>query len=225
MSSMIELIADGREDAGKGASRRLRRQGKVPAVLYGGGRPPRSLTLDHQSILHQMENEAFYSSVLSIRLGDKTQSVVIRDVQRHPARRAVLHLDFQRIQADEALRMIVPIHFPGEDVAKGVKLGGGMLSRMTNEVEIECLPKDLPEYLELDVTELDMDEILHLSDIKLPTGVEIPALAQGEQYNQPVVAIHRPRAEEPEEEPEALEGEVPEADAAPEAGGEEPSGD
>jgi large subunit ribosomal protein L25 len=209
MSSQIELIAESREDAGKGASRRLRRQGKLPAVLYGGGRPPRSLTLDHQSILHQMENEAFYSSILSIRLGDQTQSVVIRDVQRHPAKRAVLHLDFLRIQADEAIRMTVPIHFPGEDVAKGVKLGGGLLSRMTNEVEIECLPKDLPEYLELDVTELDMDEILHLSDIKLPAGVEIPGLVKGEQSDQPVVAIHRPRAEEVEA-PGEIEGTTPE---------------
>ena len=224
MSSLIELIADSREDSGKGASRRLRRQGKVPAVLYGGGRPPRSLTLDHQSILHQMENEAFYSSILSIRLGDQTQSVVIRDVQRHPAKRAVLHLDFLRIQADEVITMTVPIHFPGEDVANGVKVGGGVLSRMTNEVEIECLPKDLPEYLELDVTELDMDEILHLSDIKLPPGVEIPGLVQGEQSDQPVVSIHRPRAEEPAE-PEALEGEQPDVAAEPDAGGDESSDD
>jgi large subunit ribosomal protein L25 len=183
--------------------------------LYGGGREPRSLTLDHQSILHQMDNEAFYSSILSIRLGDQTQSVVIRDVQRHPAKRAVLHLDFLRIQEDEAIRMTVPIHFPGEDVAKGVKLSGGLISRMTNEVEIECLPKDLPEYLELDVTELDMDEMLHLSDIQLPAGVEIPGLVKGEQSDQPVVAIHRPRAEEVEE-PEEIEGETPEVPTGPE---------
>ena len=193
MSKTIELIADSRDDAGKGASRRLRRQGKVPAVLYGAGRPARSLTLDHQALLHQMENEAFYSSILSIRVDDKTQPVVIRDLQRHPAKRQVLHLDFQRIQEDAEIRMTVPIHFPGEEIAKGVKDDGGVISRMTTEVEIACLPKDLPEYLELDVTDLGMDELLHLSDIKLPEGVQIPILAQGDQYDQPVVAVNRPR--------------------------------
>ena len=218
MSKTIELIADSREDAGKGASRRLRRQGKVPAVLYGAGRPPRALTLDHQTLMHEMENEAFYSSILSIRVDDKSQPVVIRDVQRHPARRQVLHLDLQRIQEDAELRMIVPIHLLGEELAKGVKQEGGVISRMTSEVEIACLPKDLPEYLELDVSELGMDELLHLSDIKLPDGVQIPALAQGEQYDQPVVAVNRPRAEEVEE-VEAVEGELPEAAAAE---GEEP---
>ena len=232
MSKTIELIADSRDDAGKGASRRLRRQGKVPAVLYGAGRPARSLTLDHQALLHQMENEAFYSSILSIRVDDKTQPVVIRDLQRHPAKRQVLHLDFLRIQEDAEIRMTVPIHFPGEEIAKGVKEDGGVISRMTTEVEIACLPKDLPEYLELDVTDLGMDELLHLSDIKLPEGVQIPILAQGDQYDQPVVAVNRPRAEEVDE-VEELEGELPEEVAgeepgeapAEEPGSEEPSSD
>ena len=213
MSKTIELIAASRDDAGKGASRRLRRQGKVPAVLYGAGRPPRSLMLDHQALTHQMENEAFYSSILSIRVDNKTQPVIIKDVQRHPAKRQILHLDLQRIQEDTEIRMVVPIQLPGEDVAKGVKDEGGVISRITTEVEISCLPKDLPEFLELDVTDLGMDELLHLSDIKLPEGVQIPALAQGEQYDQPVVAVNRPRAEEVDEveEVELLEGELPEA--------------
>ncbi len=231
MSKTIELVADGRDGAGKGASRRLRREGKVPAILYGADRPPRSLMLDHQAILHEMENEAFYSSILSIRVGDDTQAVVIRDVQRHPAKRQVLHLNFLRIQEDEEITMTVPIHFPGEDKAKGVRDEGGVLSRMTTEVEIECLPKDLPEYLELDVSELGMDELLHLSDIKLPPGVVIPQLAQGEQYDQPVVTVNRPRAEEVDE-VEELEGEIPEVapgevpvGPADESESDEPEGD
>ena len=208
MSDAIDLVAEFREDQGKGASRRLRREGKVPAILYGGGRQPRSITLQHNKLLRALEDESFYSSVLDIKVGDKNQEAILKDVQRHPAKPVILHIDLQRIVAGEAIRMNVPIHFVGEDVAPGVKLQGGVMSRLMNDIEVTCLPKNLPEYLELDVSEMDMDDIMHLSDLKLPKGVEIPELAQGEGHDQPLVAISKPRsAVETEDEgaPEAAE--------------------
>jgi large subunit ribosomal protein L25 len=211
MAGKFDLIADIREDAGKGASRRLRRQGKVPAIIYGGGRPPRALVFDHNRVMQQLENEKFYSSVLSIKVGGKSQAAILKDVQRHPARRLVMHMDFQRIVEDQEIRMNVPIHFLGEDVAPGVKSGGGKISHLRTEVEIVCLPKNLPEYLELDVSELELDEYLYLSDIKVPEGVSVPELAQqqeGEQQ-QPVVSCHIIKEVVIEEEVEEVEGEVP----------------
>jgi large subunit ribosomal protein L25 len=213
MSDGFELTAELREDIGKGASRRLRRSGKVPAVLYGGGRKPRSLTLDHTKLLHQMEQEAFYNSVLTINVGKESQAAIVKDVQRHPAKRHVWHIDFQRILADEKIRMQVPFHFMGEDMAPGVKTGGGVFSHVMSDVEITCLPGDLPEYLEIDVSELELDEVIHLSEVKVPDGVELVALVGDAEHDQPVVTIHRPRIEV-EEEPEAgEEGEVAEGEA------------
>ena len=211
MAEDFDLIAEIREDAGKGASRRLRRQGKVPAIIYGAGRTPRSLTFDHNRVIQQLENEKFYSSVLNIKVGDKSQAAILKDVQRHPAKPFIMHLDFQRIVADQEIRMNVPIHFVGEDVAPGVKRGGGKISHLRNEVEIVCLPKDLPEYINLDVSELELDEYLYLSDLKLPEGVQIPELAQmaeGEQH-QPIVSCHVIKEVVIEEEVEEIEGEVP----------------
>ena len=225
MSDGFELAAELREDIGKGASRRLRRSGKVPAVLYGGGRKPRSLTLDHTKLLHQMEQEAFYNSVVTINVGKESQAAIVKDVQRHPAKRRIWHVDFQRILADEKIRMQVPFHFMGEDVAPGVKTGGGVFSHVMSDVEITCLPKDLPEYIEVDVSELELDAIIHLSEVKVPDGVELVALSHGDTEHDPaVVTIHRPRVEV-EEEPEAVEGEAvegEEGEAAP-AEGEAPS--
>ncbi|MFK8051508.1 MAG: 50S ribosomal protein L25/general stress protein Ctc [Woeseiaceae bacterium] len=209
MADTIDLVAELREDQGKGASRRLRREGKVPAILYGGGRPPRAISLQHNKLLRALEDEAFYSSVLDIKVGDKNQETILKDVQRHPAKNVILHIDLQRIVAGEAIRMNVPLHFLGEDVAPGVKMEGGVLSRMINDVEVVCLPKNLPEYLEVDVSELGIDEMLHLSDIKLPKGVEMPEMAQEDAQDQPIVSISKPRAvvEETEDEgaPEAAE--------------------
>ena len=205
MSDGFELTAELREDIGKGASRRLRRSGKVPAVLYGAGRKPRALTLDHTKLLHQMEQEAFYNSVLTINVGKESQAAIVKDVQRHPAKRHIWHVDFQRILADEKIRMQVPFHFVGEDVAPGVKTGGGVFSHVMSEVEITCLPKDLPEYIDVDVSELELDAAIHLSEVKVPDGVELVALSHGDvEHDQPVVTIHRPRVEV-EEEPEAAE--------------------
>ena len=212
MADKFDLIAEIREDSGKGASRRLRHQGKVPAIIYGAGRPPRALTFDQNKVLQELENESFYSSVLNIKVGGKSQAAIVKDIQRHPARRQVMHMDFQRIVADEKIKMNVPIHFVGEDIAVGVKDGGGKVSHLRTEVEVVCLPKDLPEYFEVDVSALELDAMLNLSDIKLPEGVEIPELAQGPQNDHAIVSIHVIKAvlvEEEEEVDEEVSAEVP----------------
>jgi large subunit ribosomal protein L25 len=219
MAEKFDLIAEIREDAGKGASRRLRREGKVPAIIYGAGRPPRALVFDHNRVIQQLENEKFYSSVLNIKVGEKSQAAILKDVQRHPARPFVMHLDFQRIVADQEIRMNVPIHFIGEDVAPGVKRSGGKISHLRTDVEVVCLPKNLPEYLDLDVSALELDEYLYLTDIKVPEGVTIPEIAQeaGEQ-KQPVVSCHIIKEVVIEEEVEEVEGEVPVVGEEPEEG-------
>ncbi len=232
MSDDFDLIAEIREDQGKGASRRLRHQGLVPAIIYGAGRPPRALTFDHNRVIQQLANESFYSSVLNIKVGEKSQAAILKDVQRHPSKALIMHMDFQRIVEDQEIKMLVPIHFLGEDVAPGVKLGGGKVMHLINELEIVCLPKHLPEYLDIDVSELELDAMLKMSDIKLPEGVSIPALAQGEEADRPVVTIQVIKEvviEEPEElEPGAVpvEGEEAPEDAAPAEGeGEESESD
>jgi len=218
MAEDFDLVADIREDSGKGASRRLRRQGKVPAIIYGAGRPPRSLTFDHNKVLHELENESFYSSILNIKVGSKSQAAIVKDVQRHPSLRKIMHMDFQRIVEDEVIRMNVPIHLVGADIAVGVKQGGGTVSQMRNDVEVVCLPRDLPEYLDLDISELELDGLMYLTDIKLPEGVEIPELAQEVEQNQPIVSIHiiKEIVIEEEIEAEVLEGEVPVGEGAEE---------
>jgi large subunit ribosomal protein L25 len=240
MKDDFDLIADIREDQGKGASRRLRHQGKVPAIIYGAGRPPRALVFDHNRVILKLENESFYSSILNIKVGEKSQAAILKDVQRHPARPQVMHMDFQRIVEDEEIKMLVPIHFDGEDVAPGVKEGGGKVSHLITELEIVCLPKHLPEYLEIDVSELELDAMLKMSDVKLPEGVSVPALAQGEEADRPVVSIHIIKEvvieEEEELEPgavpvegeegeEGAEGEGAEGDADGEDAAEEPKGE
>ena len=205
MSDDFDLIAEIREDQGKGASRRLRHQGKVPAIIYGAGRPPRPLAFDHNKVLKQLENESFYSSILNIKVGEKSQPAILKDMQRHPAKPRIMHMDFQRIVEDEVIKMNVPLHFVGEEAAPGVKTGGGKVSRLMTEVEIVCLPKDLPEFIDVDVSELELDAMLSLSDIKLPEGVEVPALAQGPEANRPIVSIHVIKEVVIEEEVEELE--------------------
>ena len=228
MSDKFDLIAELREDQGKGASRRLRHQGKVPAIIYGAGRPPRSLSFDQNKVLQQLDNESFYSSILNIKVNDKSQAAILKDLQRHPAKHMIMHMDFQRIVDDVEIKMNVPLHFLGEEVAPGVKDGGGSVSHLMNDVEISCLPKDLPEYIEVDVSELELDAMLSLTDIKLPKGVEITALAQGPENDQGIVSIHVIKAA-PVEEEEVVEGEEGEGEEgavdedAPEASGEESS--
>ncbi|MGB5510649.1 MAG: 50S ribosomal protein L25/general stress protein Ctc, partial [Woeseiaceae bacterium] len=207
-------IAELREDQGKGASRRLRREKKVPAIIYGAGRPPRPLAFDHNKVLLELENESFYSSILNIKVGKKSQAAILKDLQRHPAKNQIMHMDFQRIVEDEEIRMNVPLHFIGEDIAPGVKQGGGSVSHLMTDVEIVCLPRYLPEYINVDVSELELDAMLSLSDLKLPEGVEVPALAQGPEADRPVVSIHVIR--------EVIIEEDEEAAAVPVAGAVEP---
>jgi large subunit ribosomal protein L25 len=224
MEQEFDLIAEIREGQGKGASRRLRREGKVPAIIYGGGRPPRALAFDHNKVLQQLDQESFYSSILTIQVGEKSQAAILKDVQRHPAKRQILHMDMQRIVEDEKIRMNVPIHFVGEQQAPGVKQGGGTVSRLMTDVEVNCLPRDLPEYFEVDISHLELGEMLYLSDIKVPEGVELPELAQGAEHDHAIVSIHVMKAAPVEEEvpTEEGEGEPGEAKAeAPEEGADE----
>ncbi len=214
MKEDFDLIAELREDQGKGASRRLRHENKVPAIIYGGGRKPRMLAFDHNRVVQQLSHESFFSSILNIKVGDKSQAAIIKDVQRHPAKNRIMHMDFQRIVAGEKIRMNVPIHYINADIAVGVKQGGGSVSQLMSDVEVSCLPKDLPEYFEVDIAELALDDMLHISDIKLPSGVEIPELAQGPEHDHPIVAIHVIKAA-PIEEDEEEAGEEGAAPAVP----------
>lgn len=206
MAEQFDLIAEIREDQGKGASRRLRREGKVPAIIYGGGRAPRALVFDHNKVLRQLEHESFYSSILNVKVEDKSQAAIVKDIQRHPSKRRILHIDMQRVVADEKIRMNVPIHYLNGESAIGVKTGGGSVSQLISDVEVSCYPKDLPEYFEVDIVNLGLNEMLHLSDIKLPEGVEIPELAQGPGHNHPIVSIHIIKAVPTED--EIAEGEA-----------------
>lgn len=229
MSEEFDLIADFREDQGKGASRRLRHEGKVPAIIYGGGRPPRMLSFDHNKVLRQLENESFYSSILNIKVGKKSQPAVVKDIQRHPSKPVIMHMDFQRIVAGEAIRMNVPLHFIGEDEAPGAKKDGGTISHLVTDVEVACLPKDLPEFLEVDVSGLGLNEMLHMSDIKVPDGVEITELAQGDGHDQVIVSIQVIREEVIEDdEDEDVSAEVPtvgeDEDGDGDAGGDDSDG-
>ena len=215
MADTLTIIAQSRSDSGKGASRRLRRTGLVPGIIYGTGSDPQSISVQHNELAHQLENEAFFSSILSVEIDGKAQKVVLKDLQRHPSRPFIMHLDLLRISSKEAIKMSVPLHFVGEETAPGVKEGGTASHHFT-EVEISCLPTDLPEYIDVDVSAMEIGDAIHLSQIKLPEGVEIPALALGEDHDMAVVAILAARVEveeEPEEVPEAAEGEAAATDA------------
>jgi large subunit ribosomal protein L25 len=192
MKTAFELVAEFRDAQGKGASRRLRHANKVPAILYGGHREPRALALDHTKLLVMLENERFYSTIINLRVGELNQAAILKDVQRHPAKNAIVHVDLQRVLDDEKIRISIPLHFKGEAGAPGVKKGG-IVSHLRNEVEITCLPKDLPEFVEVDLSGVDINQMLYLADLKMPEGVEIPELTHGR--NSPIVSIHHARAE------------------------------
>ncbi len=220
MSTAFELNAETRDQTGTSAIRRIRRGGKVPAVIYGAGKDNQNLLLDHLEVLRNLEVESFYSAIITIKTSGADEQAIVRDVQMHPYKPQVLHLDFQRVSATEELRINVPLHFLGEDTAPGVKMQGGIMSHLLNDVEITCLPSALPEYLEVDVSQLDLHDSVKLSDIKLPEGVELVALAHGGE-DQAVATVLAPKVAELEEaeeveELEAVEGEVPEEEAAAE---------
>jgi large subunit ribosomal protein L25 len=195
-SIKFELEAQVRENVGRGASRRLRVDEKVPGIIYGAGEPPVSLVFDHRKALLALSHEAFYSHILTLKVDGKNEKVILKDVQRHPAKPRLLHLDFLRIRADQKLHMHIPLHFKGEQDAPGVK-EGGIVSRGMSDVEVICLPANLPEYIEVDISNLAMNNVIHLSNLTLPKGVELAAFVHGAegQHDLPVVSIHMPRIE------------------------------
>ena len=212
----FELNCTVRTDLGKGASRRLRRlNDDIPAVLYGGGEDPVSLTIAHKDIAKATENEAFFSHIITLNVGKKKQKAVIKALQRHPARAILMHADFQRVSDKVEITVNVPIHFLNEDKCAGVKTGGGSIIKTLNEIEIHCFPKDLPEFIEVDMLLLEIGEAVHLADITLPTGVASVALASGNDLS--VATVQAPRAEVEEA------ATAPAAPAAPdsEAGGDD----
>ncbi|MFC1684851.1 50S ribosomal protein L25/general stress protein Ctc [Pseudomonadota bacterium] len=210
MSISFEVQAETRDDMGKGASRRLRRAGQVPAIIYGAHKEPTMITLAHNELIKNLEHEAFYSHVLDLKLGSKKEQVVLKDLQRHPSKPFILHVDFLRVSAKEKLRMHVPLHFMNEDTAPGVKQGGRVAHTLT-DIEVSCLPKDLPEYIEIDMSEVEIGQAIHLSELALPKGIEIPALAQGAEQDAVVVSIHAAKVVSEDEEEEAGEGAAEEA--------------
>jgi len=216
MSTDLTLQAKGREDTGKGASRRLRRlAGEIPAIIYGGGKKkPAQISLVHKDVMKSLENEAFYSQILTLDVDGKSEEVILKDVQRHPAKPIVLHMDFLRISKNTQLTTKVSIHFINEDACVGVKVGGGIVAHSMTELDIQCLPKDLPEFVEIDLAEVELGQTLHISDIVLPKGVESVALSHGADHDLPVVSVNKPKAapiEDDEVAPEAGEGDTEEA--------------
>jgi large subunit ribosomal protein L25 len=195
MSDAIVLQTESRAETGKGASRRLRQgeKSKVPAILYGGEATPQMLTLIHKDLWKAQQNEAFYASVLTLVVDGKNQPAIIKAIQRHPAKEEILHCDFQRIDANKAIVVHVPLHFINEDKCVGVKTHGGIVSHLASDIEVRCLPANLPEYIEVDLAEVDLGVIVHLSDLKLPQGVESVALSHGPEHDLPVAQIHTPR--------------------------------
>jgi large subunit ribosomal protein L25 len=196
MRIAFEISAEPRNDQGKGASRRLRHSGKVPAILYGAHAEPTRLALEHHKVLALSADEKFYSSIISVSIGGQKQPAIVKDVQMHPARTAVMHIDLQRVMENEKIRLHLPIHFRGAAASPGVKTQGGVISHHMADIEVVCLPKDLPEFVELDLSAMNLNESLYVADIKVPAGVTVSALAHG--ANPPVVSVHAPRVAEPE---------------------------
>jgi large subunit ribosomal protein L25 len=193
MSDTTSIIAEIREDVGKGASRRLRREGKIPAVVYGGHSEPVTLSLQQEEMLHATNNESFFSSILEIKVGkDHTQQVVVRDMHRHPFKPVIMHIDFMRVSAEEVLKISVPIHFVGEEESPAGKASGVVIQHQMTEIEITALPKDIPEFLSVDLSQIDAGDAVMLSSVELPEGVSVPALEiEGEDYDTPVAnAVH-----------------------------------
>jgi large subunit ribosomal protein L25 len=186
MSTDFTLHAKGREDTGKG--------GEIPAIVYGGKKDPVMLTLLHKDVAKALENEAFYSHIVSLDVDGSSEDVILKDVQRHPAKKLILHLDFLRVSKTTKLHTKVPLHFINEDVSVGVKTGGGIVAHTMTELDIMCLPKDLPEYIEVDMSDVELGQIVHISNIKLPKGVESVALSHGSDHDLSVATINKPKA-------------------------------
>ena len=203
MSQEFLIEAFPRGDQGRGASRRLRREErKIPAIIYGGKKEAVSISIWHNELKKALENEAFFSHILTIELEGKKESVILKDLQRHPYKPLLTHADFLRVDKDHEIHVNVPLHFLNEESAPAIKLQGGVANHQINEVEVICLPQNLPEFLEVDMAEVEMDQVVHLSDLKLPKGVRVAALLQGEDHDLPVVAIHKPRGAKVDDEAE-----------------------
>ena len=199
------LEAKNREDTGRGASRRLRHQGLIPAVVYGAKKPAQALVMPHDALMHASEKDAFYASILELKIDGKKQKVIIKALQRHAYKPKLVHADFLRISSKTKINVAVPIQLHGEEDAPGFK-DGGVLMRNLNEIEVSCLPADLPESIDIDITDLELDGVIRLSDLSVPEGVTIVALEQDDENDTNVLGIHIPK-EVVEEEPETTEGE------------------
>ena len=204
MKDVFIVKAQSRTDTGKGASRRLRHAGLVPGIVYGAHQDPEMVSLVHSDLVQHLDHEAFYSHILTLKIDGKSEQVIIKDLQRHPGKPFVMHADFLRVSAKEKLRTQVPLHFVGEEAAPGVK-AGGVVSRLVTEAEVSCLPGDLPEFIEVDISGLEMGGAVMLSELVLPKGVELPALAQDEPQDMQVVSIHAPQTGADEEEEDSEE--------------------
>ena len=212
MSQTHEIKAQIRKDEGKGASRRLRHASFVPAVVYGGTQPPESIQIEHNTILLAAKHEWFFSSVLDLNVDGKVQKVLVRDWQKHPFKQLMLHMDFLRVDENAAIRVNVPLHFLNQETSPAGKMSGVVVSHNLTELEISCLPKDLPEFIEVDLGELKPGEIVHLSQLKLPKGVEALALHGGADHDIAVVTANAVKAEVEEPAAEAEGEEKPAAD-------------
>jgi len=212
--AIIEVNAVSRSVQGTGASRRLRRTGKVPAIVYGANQQAQVIELDHKAIMLQLRQEAFHASILEMNVDGTKQNVLLRDVQMHPWKHEVLHVDFQRVDAKQKIHMRVPLHFINEEIAPGVKVGGGVVNHVMTEVEVSCLPADLPEFIEVDLAALELGDSVHLSELKLPGGVESVQLTRGDDSVVASVQVPRVVVEPEAEAAEEAEG-VEAAEAAP----------
>ena len=197
MSTNFTINAKSREDTGKGASRRLRRlTGEVPAIIYGGKKDAEKISILHKDITKALENDAVYSSIISLSIDGKAEDTIIKDIQRHPAKQIILHMDFLRVSKTTKLQTRVPLNFINEDTCVGVKLGGGLIAHTMTDIEVSCLPKDLPESIDVDMAEVDVGQIVHLSDLTLPEGVESVSLSQGADYDLTVATVNKQKAVE-----------------------------
>ena len=214
MSEQVNLNAVDRESEGKSTSRKLRREGSVPAVIYGGDQDPIRISILEKDISKASEIPGFATQILNITLDGKEQNVIVKELQRHPATQRVLHADLQRVNPDTKISISVPVRFLGEDTCIGVKIHGGAISRLINDIDITCLASNLPEYIEVDISELDVGDSIFLSSLSLPEGVEIPSLALGEDRDQAVVSITEAKVLDVEPEVVELDGEEGEAQDA-----------
>ena len=222
MSDLFEVQAELREDMGKGASRRLRRLAdKVPAIIYGGNKDPQALTLIRKDIEKSLENEAFYSHVLTVNVAGDAQQAILKDLQRHPARNDVMHADFLRVDDKVAIKVNIPIHFLNEEACHGVKMEGGIIQHQATDIEVSCLPADIPEYIEVDMLTVETGQIVHLSDVTLPQGVTSVALALGEDHDLAIASVIAPKGGADGEEEEAAAAADADEEAADEGDSEE----